>query len=431
MNLASSGLVIAAPHSGSGKTLVTLGMLAALRKRQTVAPAKTGPDYIDPAFLSRTAEAPCINLDPWAMNTSQLRARAADHASRGEFLLVEGVMGLFDGAASGEGSTGDLAAALDLPVVLVVDAARQSQSVAALVSGFANWRTDVGVAGVILNRVGSTRHAEMLKAALAPLGIPVVGTVPRLEGLEVPSRHLGLVLPADLAKFDDFLASAEAAMAEHIDLEALVSLARPLARAGEVAPLPPLGQHVTVAQDACFAFVYEHWLKDWRQRGATLSLFSPLADEAPDETADAVFLPGGYPELHGGTLATAEKFRAGMAAAQGRGALIYGECGGFMVLGERLTDKDGQRHRMTGLLPVETFVDKPKRTLGYRRLSHESALPFPSKLTGHEFHYSFAAPHDLPPLFSAEDALGETLPPMGAVLGRTMGSYAHVIDGTA
>lgn len=340
-------------------------------------------------------------------------------------------MGLFDGAASGGGSTGDLASALGLPVVLVVDAARQSQSVAALVSGFANWRDDVTVAGIILNRVGSARHGDMLRAALAPLGIPVVGALPRLEDLSVPSRHLGLVLPADLETFDDFLRVAKAAMAEYLDLETLAGLAKPLVRAGEHAPFPPLGQHVAVARDACFAFTYEHWLQDWRQQGATLSFFSPLADEAPNESADAIFLPGGYPELHGDTLAAAEKFRAGMASVQGRGALIYGECGGFMVLGEGLTDKHGRRHRMTGLLPIETFMDKPKRTLGYRRLHHQSPLPFPGRLVGHEFHYSSAAPYNLPPLFDAEDALGTPLQPMGAVLGRIMGSYAHVIGQAA
>lgn len=425
------GLIIAAPNSGSGKTLVTLGLLAALRKCCSVVPAKTGPDYIDPAFLSRAANADCINLDPWAMPSATTRARAASHATGADLLLIEGVMGLFDGAANGQGSTGDLASMLNLPVILVVDAARQSHSIAALVSGFANWRNDVRIAGIILNKVGSPRHTAMLKAALEPLDIPVIGALPRLEGLEVPSRHLGLILPTDLQGFDAFLHSAETAINTHLNLDLLQSLATPLPTAPETNPLPPLGQHISIARDAAFAFLYQHWLNDWCAQGAEISFFSPLADEAPAPNADAIFLPGGYPELHGETLANAENFRTGLKAAQSRNALIYGECGGFMALGQGLTDKHGTRHQMTGLLPVETRMDQPRRTLGYRHLSHTSPLPFPQHLTGHEFHYSSAEPPNLPALFTATDALGAATDPMGAILGTTMGSYAHIIDRAA
>jgi len=162
--------------------------------------------------------------------------------------------------------------------------------------------------------------------------------------------------------------------------------------------------------------------------GAEISCFSPLADEAPDAAADAVFLPGGYPELHAGRLAANGGFLAGLAAAAARGALVYGECGGFMVLGETLVDKDGVGHRMAGLLPHETRIDRPKRVLGYRKLTHASPLPFPQMLMGHEFHYSAARRVHGTPLFTATDALGEALPDMGLVAGRVMGSYAHVID---
>jgi cobyrinic acid a,c-diamide synthase len=185
---------------------------------------------------------------------------------------------------------------------------------------------------------------------------------------------------------------------------------------------------VAIARDAAFAFLYPHWLRDWQAAGATLTFFSPLADEAPDPAAGAVFLPGGYPELHGETLAAATHFHAGLVAARDRGALVYGECGGFMVLGQSLTDKAGVTHRMAGLLPHETRIDRPKRVLGYRRLTHASPLPLPARLNGHEFHYSSARRTQGTPLFEASDALGEALPPMGLVVGRVMGSYAHVID---
>jgi cobyrinic acid a,c-diamide synthase len=471
------GVVIAAPRSGSGKTLVTLGLAAALRRRGVaVAPAKTGPDYIDAAFLSRAAARPAINLDPWAMSPARLRALAAAHAADADLLLVEGVMGLFDGAADGTGSTADLAAALDFPVILVVDAARQGQSVAPLVAGFAGWRPDVTVAGLILNRIGSPRHERMLREALAPLGLPIIGALPHNETLSVPSRHLGLTLPGEVEGIEAVIAAAADAIVAHVDLEAISatptlvpsprgggkpsesldtptrtapaapSLPSPLRggvgdRANEEMPHPelvegrgaaglaPLGRRIAVARDAAFAFLYEHWLLDWRAAGAELSVFSPLADEPPAPDADAIFLPGGYPELHAGRLAAADTFRAGLIAARDRGALIYGECGGYMVLGESLVDAAGVTHRMAGLLPVSTRIDAPRRTLGYRRLTHWSPLPFPRALTGHEFHYSSSGVSGgLAPLFSATDATGAVLPPMGAVLGRVMGSYAHVID---
>lgn len=450
-----NGLVIAAPRSGSGKTTLTLGLLAALTRRGlNVAPAKTGPDYIDTTILARASGHRAINLDPWAMSPARLRYLATAHAADADLLLVEGVMGLFDGAADGRGSTADLAAGLGLPVILVLDAERQSQSIAALAHGFATWRRDVKVAGLIVNRAASTRHEAMLRAALSAVDIPLLGVIPRRETLGLPDRHLGLVLPDEIAHFDKVVATAAEAMEDYLDLNLLLALSSPLPSplrggvggggdsVGTEVPrttpkpppslrgggLPPLGQHIAIARDDAFAFLYPHWLTDWHAAGATLSFFSPLADEAPDVTADAVFLPGGYPELHAARLAAAQNFIRGLRASAENSALVYGECGGFMVLGTTLTDKTGASHPMSGLLPHETRIDRPRRVLGYRRLTHQSPLPFPRALTGHEFHYSSARKTHGTPLFQATDALGETLPPMGLVHGRIMGSYAHVID---
>ena len=426
----TAGLVIAAPRSGSGKTVVTLGLLAALRQRGVVvAPAKTGPDYIDPTFLGRAALREAVNLDPWSMSPRRIKHLAATQATGADLLLVEGVMGLFDGAADGNGSTADLAELLALPVVLVVDAERQSQSVAPLVAGFAHWRVGVRVAGVILNRVASTKHERMLVDALAATGIPCLGAIPRNPALALPERHLGLVLPGEVNEFDSFLAEAAAAMGDYVDLARFQAIAAPLDDDVGAAPsLPPLGQHMAIARDDAFAFAYPHLLDGWRSQGAQLSFFSPLRNEAPAFDADAVFLPGGYPELHGATLAAADLFKAGLVAARDRGVLLYGECGGFMVLGEALVDKSGTSHAMAGLLPVTTRIDRPKRILGYRRLIQSGDLPWPGHLNGHEFHYSSARQSRLPPLFAATDARGDAMPPMGAVIGRVMGSYAHVID---
>jgi cobyrinic acid a,c-diamide synthase len=425
----ASGVVIAAPRSGSGKTLVTLGLLAALKRRGlAVAPAKTGPDYIDRAILARVAETEAINLDPWAMSPDRLRSLASGHAAGSDLLLIEGVMGLFDGAADGTGSTADLAATLKLPVILVVDADKQGQSIAALVSGFAKFRPDVEVAGLIVNRVATTRHEQMLRAALKPLGLPILGVLPRRDSLHLPERHLGLVMPGEIAGFDSVVAAAADVLEEFIDLNRLVALSSPLPHLSSPSGrrLQPLGQRIAVAMDDAFCFIYPHLLADWRAQGAEIAPFSPLADDAARMDSDAVFLPGGYPELHGSKLAAADTFRAGMVAARDRGALIYGECGGYMVLGAHCEVRMGETYAMTGLLPVDISMARPKRTLGYRRLRHASPLPWPADLMGHEFHYSSGTSGDA--LFSATDALGTALPPMGAVLGRVMGSYAHVID---
>ena len=459
----ASGFIIAAPTSGSGKTTIALGLAAALRNRGVkVTPAKTGPDYIDTAFLSEAAGFQATNLDPWAMAPEQLRARAASQSSdarafpvlmeskqrsksmfcrvsepdnrghlswkRSRLLLVEGVMGLFDGSADGTGSTADLAAILQLPVILVVDVARQSQSVAALVSGFINWRNDVTIAGLILNNVGSARHDLLLRRALEALEIPILGSIPCDAGLKQPQRHLGLLLPDESENFGVFVRRAAKTVSAHCDLEKIRVLAAPVSKEPPPKGLVPLGQHIAIAEDIAFAFFYQHWLNEWKAVGATLSFFSPLADEAVPENADAIFLPGGYPELHAGQLALCEKFFTSLNNARDRGALIYGECGGFMVLGKTLTDKQGNTHKMAGLLPHQTRIDRPRRVLGYRRLTHDSPLPWSTSLTGHEFHYSTGSGHNLLPLFQARDALGEELAPMGAISGRVMGSYAHVID---
>jgi cobyrinic acid a,c-diamide synthase len=425
----ASGIVVSAPRSGSGKTVVTLGLLAALRRRGVVvAPAKSGPDYIDPAHLGRAALRDAVNLDAWAMRPERLRDLAVAQAVGADLLVVEGAMGLFDAAADGQGSTADVAETLGLPVLLVVDADRQSQSVAPLVAGFAGWRPGVRIAGVILNRVSSAKHERMLVEAIAATGLPCIGAIPRNSDLVLPERHLGLVLPGEISSFDGFIDAAATAVGDYLDLDRILELAMPLPPATPSRGLPPLGQHIAIAHDDAFAFLYPHLLDSWRAQGAQLSTFSPLRDEAPAGDADAVFLPGGYPELHGQVLAAAASFKAGLLAAQVRGALIYGECGGFMVLGEALVDKTGQSHAMAGLLPITTRIDRPKRILGYRRLVHDGSLPWPGHLNGHEFHYSSARQSRLPPLFAATDALGQAMPPMGAVIGRVMGSYAHVID---
>lgn len=438
---AAKAFVIAAPNSGSGKTVVTLALLRAFKRAgRAVASAKVGPDYIDPKFHEAASGTPCINLDAWAMSGGRLSDLAQRQARDNDLLLIEGVMGLFDGAADGSGSTADLAMQLDLPVVLVVDAAKQAQSIGALVRGFRDHRPGLNLAGVLLNRVGSARHETMLRVALNQIDVAVVGVVQRSDAFVLPERHLGLVQAGEHGDLEAFLDDAAAHMEGMLDLDAIAAIAKPIAKAKtdtvarseRSVGLAPLGQRIAIARDTAFAFTYPHVLDAWRRAGAELSFFSPLADEAPNEDADAVYLPGGYPELNAGRIAAAQNFLARLCMMARSRTRIYGECGGYMVLGEGLIDADGTRHAMAGLLPLETSFAARKLHLGYRRLTPLGPLPWAHPVTAHEFHYaSITREGDADKLFAATDAHGQYLGTMGLRAGTVMGSFAHVIDSAA
>lgn len=421
----AKAIVVAAPSSGSGKTLVTLGLVRALNEAGIrTASAKVGPDYIDPRFHELASRRPCPNLDLWSMGADQCHAILAAQAKDADIVIVEGVMGLFDGPEGSTGSTADLAASLALPVILVVDASHQSQSIAALVHGFRTFRTDVQIAGIILNRVASPRHEVLLRAALAEQPIPVLGCVYRHADMQWPSRHLGLVQAIEHPSTDQFIAEAARHITCEVAIHDIAALARAVDETATAMSLPPLGQRIAVAHDAAFSFLYPHLLEGWRIAGTEITFFSPLADEAVPATADAVYLPGGYPELHAGKLSQSKHF---LPSLKQSAALIYGECGGFMVLGEMLVDADGTAHAMAGLLPHATSFQHKKLHLGYRRLVPQGG-PWTGPLRGHEFHYStFITKGDGEPLFKAQDAAGRDLGPLGLRRGKVMGSYAHVI----
>ncbi len=428
-----TGLILSAPGSGAGKTTLTLGILRALRRRGiNVRGAKSGPDYIDPRFHAAASGVECVNLDAWAMTPDRIRQLAGDDSATPTTLIIEGAMGLFDGAPpEGRGATADLAQILRLPVVLIVDAARMAQSVAPLVAGFAGHDPDVRIAGVILNHVGSPRHERMLRRALEPMGMPVLGAVYRAPDLGQPSRHLGLVQAQEHGDLEGYLDRVAEAAAAQIDLDALLALATELpgggrAAAGAKAGLAPPAQTITIAQDRAFAFAYPHILADWRRAGAQVSFFSPLADEAAP-MADMVFLPGGYPELYAAELAAADTFKASLRSAADRGAWVYGECGGYMSLGDTLIDAQGTPHAMAGLLPHVTSFAQRKLHLGYRQIT-ASHGPFVGGFGAHEFHYATTVENRAPALFRAQDAEGNDLPDMGGLIGPVCGSFSHLID---
>jgi cobyrinic acid a,c-diamide synthase len=423
-----TGLLIAAPSSGSGKTTVTLGLLRALSRRGiSVTPGKAGPDYIDPAFHAIACGSTCLNYDPWAMRPELLAYQASGEGP----LIIEAMMGLFDGAADHTGSPASLAKSLGLSVVLVVDCARLSHSVGAMVRGFLTHDPEVQIAGLILNKVGSSRHEAMLLAGLAGLSVPIFGIIRQDKLLGLPERHLGLVLAQEIDGIEAFMNHAADVVSDSCNLEALAGLASRQGRRMAVPDclVPPPGQHVAIARDEAFAFAYPHLMEGWRAQGATLTFFSPLGDEGPADEADSVFLPGGYPELHAGRLATAAAFRAGMLDAAARGKTIYGECGGYMTLGEGLVDASGSEWPMLGLLPLTTSFATRKRHLGYRRID-TLAGPFAGvRFNAHEFHYSSVV-HEgqAERLFDAVDAAGEVVGLAGLVRGNVSGSYMHLID---
>lgn len=434
---APRGLIVGAPASGTGKTTVTLGLLAALRERGLrVGAVKAGPDYIDPAFHQAATGRPSFNLDGWTMAPDLLDSLARRAGEGTDILVCEALMGLFDGVASvgatGTGATSEIAARTGWPVVLVVNAKGQSQSAAALVKGFATYQEGVRIGGVILNNVASPRHLALAGGAIADLGIPVLGALPRTPDVILPERHLGLIQAEETADLQDRLAALGRFIAQHVDLDKVMALAAPSrAPEGAFAPaLPPLGQRIAIARDAAFTFVYPHLLEGWREAGAEVVTFSPLADEPPPADADAVYLPGGYPELHAGRLAAAENFREGLRrAAETRP--VYGECGGYMVLGETLEDADGVTHPMLGLLGVRTSFAKRKLHLGYRRavLLADTVLgKAGTALRGHEFHYASILTRGADePLVTATAADGSDLGPLGGRRGRVFASFFHVI----
>ena len=422
----AKAFVVAAPSSGSGKTMLTLGLLRAFRNQGLrVASAKVGPDHIDPRFHEAASGTPCLNLDPWAMKREVIASLLTEINHDAELVIVEGVMGLFDGPQSGNGSTADLAQDMGLPIVLVLDCGHQGQSIAALAEGFINHRKGLTIAGLILNRVASEKHAATLTAALAPRGVHLLGLVRRSDSLNWPSRHLGLVQAQENQELELFIETTSLAVARETKLDKLLTLGseiRPESLSGPI--LPPLGQKIAVAKDLAFSFAYPHILQGWKKTGAEISLFSPLKNEAPNPESDAVFLPGGYPELHAGLLSQNHTFLSGLKSSK---ALIYGECGGFMVLGDALIDAQGQSHAMAGLLPLTTSFATRKLHLGYRQLMPLGG-PWTKPLRGHEFHYSsIESEGKADRLFKAIDAAGDNLGLIGLKRGNVMGSYAHII----
>ena len=405
-------LLFAAPASGSGKTSL-VAALARLHTRQgrRVKVFKCGPDFLDPQIHAVASGQPCDNLDLWICGEDDIRARLARAAQENDLILVEGVMGLFDG----QPSSADIAERFGIPALTVIDARAMAQTFGALVYGLANYRAGLPFYGVLANRVGSPRHAEMLKASM-PETVRWCGALPRQEAAALPSRHLGLLPAAEIADLSARIDTLADALAETPLAELPPALPFTLPTA---APLPQrlAGRKIAVARDAAFCFLYPANLALLSDLGAEIVFFSPLAGE-PLPACDALWLPGGYPELHGQRLSAQRDLIAQLTEHVEAGKPLLAECGGMMFLFEQLIDLDGQAHPMAGLLPGRTVMGKRLAALG----SQQVALP-EGALRGHAFHHS-RCETDLPPLANAETFDGRPGEPVWR-RRRLTASYFH------
>lgn len=430
-------LVISAPASGAGKTTLMLALARAFRDRGLAVQCfKSGPDYIDPAFHLAATGRVSVNIDSWAMSRDAIETLVA-RGGDADLVLAEGSMGLFDGVAtpglSGTGASADLAEMMGWPVLLVLDPSGQAQTAAAVAAGLRDFRKGVRVAGVVLNRVASPRHEDLVRQAMQAAGISVLGALPRHAAIALPERHLGLVQAEELSRLNELINEAARLITGCVDLDAVLKLAdcnwMP-APAISVARVRPPGQRIALARDAAFSFIYPHILEGWRAAGAEIVPFSPLADEAPDDGTDVCWLPGGYPELHAGRIAANQRFRDALRAfAQTRP--VHGECGGYMVLGQGLTDNKSVRHEMAGLLGLETSFAKRRMHLGYRRAELSVDMPGHApgaQLRGHEFHYSTVLAQPDMPLAAVRDANGAEVAETGSRRGHVTGTFFHLIS---
>ena len=408
--------LIAAPCSGSGKTLLSLCLAALIHQRgETIQTFKVGPDYLDPQLLSRASGRPCRNLDGLLCGPDWVRRSFPWWGGQADHCLVEGVMGLFDGRGPGlEGSSAELARLLELPVVLVVEASRQAGSVAALVRGFRDHQPGLAFAGVVLNGVSTERHQALLREALAAIAMPLLGVLPRHPSLHLPSRHLGLLPAHELEDLGRCLGEWAALAERHLDLERLVPLLAPPAAppAGSTDPIrwclergqpgpAPAPVTLALASDAAFHFRYPEASELLEGLGVVVRPWQPLADEPLPPGSQGVILPGGFPELHAGTLAASRRSLADLRRAAAAGLPIYAECGGLLLLGERLHDADGVAHPMAGLLPFS--ARRGGLQLGYRQASplvDGLVVRRGESLCGHEFHRweLETPPQPLPPM---------------------------------
>jgi cobyrinic acid a,c-diamide synthase len=401
-------LIIAGDRSGSGKTTVTLALLAALRAKDiSIQSFKVGPDYIDPMFHARVTDRACYNLDAVLTSETYIQQSFYRRTQQVDYALIEGVMGLFDGAAEpiGFGSTAYIAKLLKTPVLLVVNCQSTSQSIAALIHGYCTFDPEVQIIGVVLNKVGSDRHLALLQAAIEPLCIPILGVLRREDDIALPDRHLGLVPTDELPQLTQVFDQLAALGLRCFDWGQLVPFLRVQrqARMGAIAISPVVqGIRIAVARDAAFSFYYADNLELLQALGAELVFWSPMGDEALPEDVQGLYFGGGFPEMFAPTLADNQEVQRSVRKAIASGMPTYAECGGLMYLCTSIRDFAGQDYPMVGMVPAQAMMGK-QLTLGYRNAVVKSVTPMLRKgdqLRGHEFHRSDLSVRSIAPLYA-------------------------------
>ena len=418
--------LIAGTHSGCGKTTLSLGIMAALNRRGIrVAPFKCGPDFIDPTLHRLVTGAVSRNLDLWMGGESFVRQCFDRQTAKADAVVIEGVMGLFDG---GESSSAALAKFLGLPVVLVVDVRSMAESVAAIVKGFVELDIDLTVAGIICNRVGSDRHRRLIENAVQQrCPAPILGFLPRDAEFSIPSRHLGLHMADEQPIGDAALDRLAETIEKHLDLDGLLKRCRIVVKAGEyVRRQPVIKARIGLARDAAFCFYYQDNLEMLATAGAELVTFSPLTDRALPENLDAVYLGGGYPELYADKLAANTSMLSAIRRWSEAGRLLYAECGGFMYLTKGIEDDNGVFHELADIFSVRARMQKGRIALGYReaKILADCCWGKAGKIIrGHEFHYSAieTMPDRVERLYALNNKEAE-----GYRLNNTLGSYVHM-----
>jgi cobyrinic acid a,c-diamide synthase len=439
----TKSILVSGTHSGCGKTSLTLGLLAALTRRgMRCAPFKTGPDFIDPGLHELACGRVSHNLDSWMLSPGTNSEIFSRYASGSDVAVIEGAMGLFDGASgvSESGSAAHMAKLLGIPVVLVVDVSGMARSVAAMARGFSCFDPDLATAGVVCNRVGGPGHREFLAEALDMAGVPVLGSLARVPELAMPSRHLGLVTAQDLTAHPDWIQRLADWVEAGVDVDRLLralpetGLAPtcPPVSAPSAPPVPPPPRRVRlgVARDRAFCFAYAENLRLLDAAGADVFFFSPLADQRLPDGLDGLYLPGGYPELHAEALSANTAMLSDIRGFCLSGRPVYAECGGFMALTRAIEDQEGRAWPMAGVFDCTARMRPRFAALGYR----EALLTTPTPLgpagtvaRGHEFHYSnLTGVPDVPAVYRLSGRKGPLDAPEGFLRGNTLGSYVHL-----
>jgi cobyrinic acid a,c-diamide synthase len=434
--LTSMSLIIAGERSGVGKTTVTLALLMALHRRGVVQSFKVGPDYIDPMFHRHVTGRDCRNLDPVLTSEAYVQQCFATHQTSADYALVEGVMGLFDGATGADdfASTAHIARLLSLPILLILNCASTSRSIAAIAHGYRTFDPRLNIAGVVLNRVASDRHLELLKAALAPLHLPILGVLRRQEEITIPDRHLGLVPTNELTQLQpilDRLAHLGETCFDWLNLLPLLQTNSrllpntvPDSIPSDVSPV-----RIAIAQDPAFNFYYADNLDLFRSLGATLLPWSPLTDRELPPGTQGLYFGGGFPEVFGAELSQNTGALAAVKAAIVRGMPTYAECGGLMYLCDRITDFAEQTYPMVGIFPTTAAMGK-RLTLGYRQATVLRDTPLMTqgdRVWGHEFHRSTLTDAPEQPLYDLAGYDSQRLfSPEGWQRYQVHASYTHL-----